>query len=131
MKNQFVTYNIALKLKELGFNEPCLCEWNISEQTNEISLRDVYYGLQGDWPHRVLFGAPLWQQAIDWLRETHKIYINFSVTIGECEMQISVTDNNPERNSYADTFRLYEWTNILEGKEHAILKAIELIENNC
>lgn len=70
MKNQFVPYEFAIKLKELGFDEECLTKWGVS------SLR--LYGdykpcsntddivLSGD-----LISAPLWQQAFDWFREKH------------------------------------------------------------
>lgn len=140
MKDQFTTYEIALKLKELGFNEPCLAiythlnefydkgtfllhhphPFTIEELTpivKDVRINDVY----------IL--APLWQQAIDYLRDNHQIHINFVKPIGEYT-EISVIDHNKDSRTYADTFNIIDWTNLSEGREKAILKAIELVENN-
>jgi hypothetical protein len=61
MKEQFVTYEIALALKELGFySEDCFGYFS-SIDNNLIMLHNR-------WNIGVL--APLWQQAIDWLRKS-------------------------------------------------------------
>ena len=41
MKEQFVTYEIALKLKELGFNDYCLRYYHINKQLSDI-IGDFY-----------------------------------------------------------------------------------------
>lgn len=71
MKKQFVTYEIAKKLKELGFNEPCFAYF--FADTNELyeSTVRMYNFNKGLETY-----APLWQQAIDWLREEHLLYLN-------------------------------------------------------
>lgn len=69
MKKQFVTYKIALKLKELGFNEK-------SKFGQETSLYDkngnhVFYsnyGFMGSGLGDNYIHAPLWQQCIQFLK---------------------------------------------------------------
>lgn len=57
MEKEFVPYELAVKLKELGFDKDCL---------------GVYYNKDGNV--RFNLGtekgdAPLWQQAFDWFRD--------------------------------------------------------------
>ena len=85
MKEQFVPYEIAIKLKEKGFDEPCFGTYgfnnikpkklylpeDIREEFNErIDVSDIVNGINGDD-----VAAPLWQQVIDWLRTEHNIYL--------------------------------------------------------
>lgn len=68
MNDQFVTYEIAKRLKELGFNDNCI-GW-----FTENGLLKIY-----DYQIKVssYTKAPLWQQAIDWLRTKHKIDVSY------------------------------------------------------
>lgn len=65
----FVTYDIAKKLKELGFAEPCAVCWNEKEVL--ISFGSIFRpsNYNTGWGSNI--SAPLWQQVIDWLREKH------------------------------------------------------------
>lgn len=91
MEKEFVTYEIALKLKELGFDEPCIMFYDVIHNNDlRIGTEDSYWGdytgfrkwnsmPNSPWkPFGLLISAPLWQQAIDWLREEHNIYIDIS-----------------------------------------------------
>lgn len=76
MKKQFVPYELAVKLKELGFDENCfgfyqndksltigLEEADINHFTNKRALKNETYSCV----------APLWQQAFDWFRKEHNL----------------------------------------------------------
>jgi hypothetical protein len=54
MKTEFVTYEQAITLKQLGFNERCL----------------VGFSYEGD---KLLAEAPLKQQVLRWFREQHNL----------------------------------------------------------
>ena len=70
MEKEFVPYPLALRMKQLGFDEPCVAHWfnNVGigiefrlEPLNEAIAKtniSVYYEL-----------APLFQQAFRWFRE--------------------------------------------------------------
>ena len=62
MKEQFVTYEIALSLKELGFNEKCLGYFNLN------GYDERYFSLVTEYPFittiRNHIIAPLWQQCL-------------------------------------------------------------------
>lgn len=127
MKNQFCSYEIALKLKELGFNEKCLgCFYNGEFYIgNSASDTKTYNDCD----------APLWQQAISFFRTKYNLKIDvidnslekrWAFLIGE------VFSNKPIYGSgkwlnlksngvYYNTFE--------EAEERAILKAIEIVKN--
>lgn len=128
MKEQFVTYDIALKLKVLGFDEECLARYLVvtewEKPTGEIRLQISNNCTN---THNALFKAPLWQQAIDWLREKYQlhIYIDFYDTYAfaiKCE-----------KDQYYNRFGSFEMElkTYHEAREQAILKAIELIIKGC
>lgn len=73
MKEQFVTYEIALKLKELGFKEILSIDntgyfyYDDYLNTGIINLLDRYDERPG------IYIAPLWQQVIDWFTKEHNL----------------------------------------------------------
>jgi hypothetical protein len=62
MKDEFVPYELASKLKQLGFDEPCM----------------RYYSKDGSLITRLTqqeeCSAPLFQQAFRWFREEHDLH---------------------------------------------------------
>ena len=83
MKDQFVTYEIALAVKELGFNEECLACYtpHLGKGIFELISKGASNEKSGFNERFIKAGAingcavPLWQQVIDWFREEHKIDI--------------------------------------------------------
>ncbi len=79
MEKQFVTYEIAKKLKELGFDEPCLA-WYCNNMN--ILYANLYNGnpIEGNnppMPKQIDYYAPLWQQVYEWIYEKHNLVFNF------------------------------------------------------
>jgi hypothetical protein len=75
IENEFVPYEQALALKELGFDEPCLGRWLIITEweapTGEIRLQ---LGVEAECYDKNQCTAPLYQQAFRWFREKYKIF---------------------------------------------------------
>ena len=60
MNKEFIPYEQALELKQLGFNEPCYYDYNFGgEITNKWAIG--------------LVPAPLYQQAFRWFREKYHL----------------------------------------------------------
>ncbi len=70
MKNEFIEYEEALALKELGFDEECLKSYHIVRIGGQehIELNEVIYDNIIE-----LCQAPLYQQAFRWFRETYDL----------------------------------------------------------
>ena len=75
MKNEFVPYDVALAMKELEFDEPCVAvyygDYDERDFENGIALeyRESQYYAQKGWSKGLL--APLYQQAFRWFREEY------------------------------------------------------------
>ena len=71
MEKEFIPYEEALALKELGFDELCFGFYNNADgnvwikHTVDESIKSIY---TGD------FEAPLYQQAFRWFREKYNLY---------------------------------------------------------
>jgi hypothetical protein len=67
MNKEFIPYEQALELKELGFDEECLAIYNINEE-----LETGYY------QNKYVIAAPLYSQAFRWFRENYGLASQFS-----------------------------------------------------
>lgn len=77
MEKQFIPYEEALALKELGFNELCFAQYVANDKTHPVELK-VGYGdtLNAKYVKAKatrLCTAPLYQQAFDWLRKNYTL----------------------------------------------------------
>jgi hypothetical protein len=74
MKNEFVPYDIALAMKELGFDDGCIA-WYYHEELRYMNLEDDVpvknnIELTGTYEtDKYCYAAPLYQQAFRWLLE--------------------------------------------------------------
>lgn len=116
MEKHFVTYEIALKLKELGFGEDCLACF--------MKNGELYYGHMNihycNNMNRTL--SPLWQQAIDWFRKKHNINITIPTDYDGSFIITFYDMNEPKKvnKSY------YQFNDYDLAREQSILKSIEL-----
>ena len=69
MNKEFVTYEQALELKELGFDEPCFGYYIELRNPKEgiLTTDKVLKGFDG-------VSAPTFSQAFRWFRENHQIF---------------------------------------------------------
>lgn len=72
MKHLFVPYHIALALKEKGFDAPCIASYS-DKNTFNFTTGGLMYKTTPE--PEVSCIAPLYQQVIDWLRETKNIVL--------------------------------------------------------
>jgi hypothetical protein len=77
MNKEFCTYEQALALKELGFDEKCFAMYNEYEEliwnTEHSSL---CYNSQG---YSDMCTAPTYSEAFRWLRKNHNLYVDIFV----------------------------------------------------
>lgn len=105
MREQFVPYEIAIKLKEKGFIDECMANYEISltAQENEedgfsgpfgwkkgeVNFNKAYFVNNSlfDFSNEnwLMCAAPLWQQVIDWFRTKHNIDISVFAGVSHVE----------------------------------------------
>lgn len=129
MKEQFCSYKISLKLKELGFDEPCILYYNTKNREFDMDYCNNLSVLNDMLPSntQMLIGAPLWQQAKQWLRDTHNYHIavyrlndKWCGDVYDILRQCYITTNAFDGN-LQDSYE--------EAREQVILKCIELCQN--
>ena len=122
MNKEFIPYEQALELKELGFKEECLSYYegeSFSYHLATMTSGDDY-----------IIPAPLYQQAFRWFREKHKIHAVIEITI-ESQWYFSIYNLAAKRNAeiedtidYKEGFITYE-----EAEIACLKKLIEIVKN--
>jgi hypothetical protein len=70
MEKEFVPYELALELKQLGFDEPCLAS---IDQTDFIHIKGTEYPIRGAMIYYAI-DCPTYSQAFRWFREKYDLY---------------------------------------------------------
>ena len=117
MNKEFVTYEIALELKQLGFDEPCLAGYSASTEKLE------YYSRPLVTKDSFTVDAPTFSQAFRWFREKHNLfgqvnihtYFIYNISNGYFKMV----------KEYDKLFETYEETELA-----CLKKLIEIVKEN-
>ena len=127
MKKEFVPYDLAVKLKDLGFDGLCLCHYHYG---NILRSKIVSY-VEGDCLKLDKFDkstpAPLWQQAFDWFREKYGYSSIIPFNGGE-HYYWWIT----ECNSFGldiNSIDTHAFTTYEQARHACLEKLIELIQN--
>jgi len=130
MEKEFVTYELALKMKQLGFDEPCFGFYNNADgnvwikHTIDESIKNIYIGD---------FEAPTFSQAFSWFREKYDLYPSINIYNDKWLCVIKSTISNETEisgyivatiNNGHPTFETYE-----EAELKCLEKLIELVES--
>jgi hypothetical protein len=117
MEKEFIHYEQALALKELGFDEPCLGYYVTVEVPNPFLITTKVFDTQGGY----FTFAPLYQQAFRWFRERYGLigWIEGKQMYGyRIESTISTDD---QLSAYP--FRKYE-----EAELECLIKLIKILK---
>jgi hypothetical protein len=144
MEKEFVPYEQALELKELGFDEPCFGYYvnnelrGINLSIEELGGKEPYYqrfdfhtisNHDIDNPNKIVVTAPLYQQAFRWFREKHDLY---SQTPSTCvEENDRIFYNNPIYDELDNIVfdSMEQYTTYEEAEIACLKKLIEIVKN--
>ena len=135
MNKEFVPYELALKLKNLGFDEPCFGKYDGKGK----NIGKIWYEMPNQGQETISVGdvlAPTFSQAFRWFREEHNIdgevYLILVAHNGiDKEQQLSdkeysfkvIINGIPEFISIEDIYSSYE-----EAGLACLEKLLEIIE---
>ena len=124
MKNEFVIYEQALALKELGFDKPCLAFYSPKEELHPVFQEPSKGPYFNNGSFIETLRAPLYQQAFRWFREKHKLVFNFISynIVKPGEYHWSITWNDEAKAS--GIVKTYE-----EAEQACLDKLIEICKN--
>ena len=125
MEKEFIPYELAVKLKALGFDEPCFVFWtNTPKYKGDNVQLCVTDGSHGHHPNSILFKqdflkegevlAPTFSQAFRWFRENHKL--NF-----ECK-----TPDGKAGKWFPGIHKVYGFGNMFDNDGFATYEEAEL-----
>ncbi len=132
MKEQFVSYKIALALKEKGFEEYCFSAYrNTDGEESLLSLSKWRNGEPYD-NHPEWCAAPLWQQVVDWFIEKYNLSIEVSfiniISMGAYGWSYQIIYASKERPLPCDLGSfLPQFDTRKEALEFSINEALKLI----
>jgi viroplasmin and RNaseH domain-containing protein len=117
MNKEFVIYEQALALKELGFDEDCF-----KVKLKDKPQLDYTPSDYDDFPEQkeVEVGIPLYQQAFRWFREKYRLYPIIDSFVGVK----GVVKFFYKLPMYDETFNTYE-----EAEQACLDKLIEICKN--
>ena len=122
MKEQFVPYEQALALKELGFDEECFGYYYL-DSNNKSGLTQPQSSFKRWYTGKEVL-APLWQQAFDWFRKEHKLCFTMFPN-RENKWTCNITTVNKNYNLVDSCYgKSYE-----EAQLACLEKLIEIIKN--
>lgn len=83
MNKEFVPYELAIDLKTLWFDDPCICGYDNEGRLRSKLAHSNDTGVRIDWDkHDTHVPAPLWQQAFEWLRKKYHIHVEIVTGAG-------------------------------------------------
>jgi hypothetical protein len=123
MTKEFISYEQALELKELGFDEPCLAYYNINDELTFTII--VSQNTNSFWlanPNNII-SAPLYQQAFRWFREKYKLVALIDIGMHEFSYKIFKNEKSiTPFKDYLDYNGTYE-----EAELECLKKLIEIV----
>lgn len=127
MTNQFVSYKVALQLEALGFEEKCLSFYN-HPSTGYMPYVSHHMDIRGIEKskiesHGVL--APLWQQAVEWLRKKFKIEAGVK-TLAVNDYQPNIREFDKE-GIIGSLYLTCNKTSYEEALRESVLKVVEIV----
>jgi len=120
MENEFISYEQALALKELGFDETTLGIY----VDKELEIGGIW---KDSVKSKVIQKAPLYQQVFRWFREKYKLFSEVNLTTKQENVEsfefFVLNVNEPLFES--DDYTVYE-----EAELACLRKLIEIVNQN-
>ena len=126
LRQEFVEYDEALALKELGFDEPCFGLWNLNNGKYEVDIIGVCK-YSKEFKYREVL-SPLKQQAFRWFREKYNLEGIVKHAQDFAWYKWCINQYNENGKMYVadwDEYKTYE-----EAELECLIKLIEIVKND-
>jgi hypothetical protein len=124
MTKEFISYEQALALKELGFDEACICYYDIEDsyRLKPTPMKEEINAFHFN-STSIMIAAPLYQQAFRWFREAHRLVALIDIGMHEFSYKIFKNEKSiTPFKDYLDYNGTYE-----EAELECLKKLIEIV----
>jgi hypothetical protein len=120
MNKEFIPYEQALALKELGFDEPCFGYYMADKNIDTFLVIEKCKNVS--W----LILAPLYQQAFRWFREKYNWHVDIKIDDKSCYFYDCISNKigKHDRVIQREHSKTYE-----EAELACLIKLIEIVKN--
>jgi len=118
MENDFIPYEKALALKELGFNQPCYGFYGIESKKH-------YIGYPKDGVDKYLMPSPKFEQCFYWFGNKYDIYGKINMYLLNIKFSYKYEVNTDFERKISNWFNTYE-----EAELQCLNKLIEIAKLN-
>ena len=133
---EFITYEQALALKELGFDEPCWAWWHIEDCDTRYCYSDQRSPIQNSRETEII-GLPTFSQAFRWFREKYGLMhiinpYDFTAEIDSLKERIvdeKYGDFIPHHHIIDDEGEEIKHSSYEEAEHACLDKLIEIVKN--
>ena len=130
LNREFIPYEQALALKELGFDEPCFATYNTDKKVSrnpshnmeDLPIEGQPYYWQNSKIHITCITAPLYQQAFRWFREKG-LHSAIMVKITPSNTIVYYVYEGKPKKDWNNCFKTYE-----EAELECLKKLIEIVK---
>ncbi len=121
MEKEFVPYDLALRMKSLGFDKPCFKYENVNER--QLNSSEYEWFKSDNQDVSVFIKIPTYSQAFRFFREDYELFHKIDPSVSR-DISYSIYSNDEEM--YEDScYWGYE-----EAELSCLIKLIEIVENN-
>jgi len=125
MNKEFIPYEQALELKELGFNEPCFKKYIAGCLWNNPEIAEIYYN-KHIHPNSSDCLSPLYQQAFRWFREKYGLEGVIQQAKDFTWYRWEISQYNEDGKKYVADW--YEYKTYEEAELECLKKLIEIVK---
>jgi hypothetical protein len=130
MEAEFIPYEQALALKELGFDEPCFGFYNVKgvfvSDYKVTKLQIDYLKLEE------CCLVPLYQQVFRWFREKYKLYVNIIYDWNAEIFRVTIMKQNEDKSCKVIYLKegdyIKEYKTLEEAELECLKKLIEIVK---
>lgn len=125
MNKEFIPWEQAFELKQLGFKEECLGEWQNLKSGKNLVVYEEYDRIFDVPVLGADIGAPLYQQAFRWFREKYQLFswvkVEYEYGGYSCGIYITGVRQSDIANGPYSTYE--------EAELACLRKLIEIVKN--
>jgi hypothetical protein len=132
MEKEFIPYEQALALKELGFDEPCFGYYKSEKLEFHPFISQNEKKTNKYWlPLKIGCTAPLYQQAFDWFRGKYGYFQLFDFQVGDSKITkgffFSIINIHNEDFFFPEDFENIIYKTYEEAELECLKKLIEIV----